>query len=550
MTQIELTSDLDIELIDYMGKDLTVVNAARVSLNQHSEEMTEKDAGLIKFLMKNRHACYDSNTEVLTSEGWKKWPSINGTETFITLNLKTNEIELQKPTAVIHEAYTGKMVKMSMNHVDALVTPNHRMVSSPRTKSNKMKFGLNEASEFFSRSYRLKLGGGEWNGELHCPELAELIGFIAADGHVTETSISFSLVKVEKIDWLISRAKVSISKHSNPSARTYRILEACEQLKLWAKETYTETRDRCLPRELLQYADQETLQALLDGYLIGDGSVSPTGKITASTVSRQLADDLQELALKTGLAATEIKPAIPGGSFKNSKPLFRLCFYRGRNSSPRIGWTKEARQNQVSLEPYNGIVHCATVPNGTLYVRRNGKPMWSGNSPFEHCSVSIRVTAPIFVVREWHRHRTQSFNEVSGRYTELLPKFYAPNFDRPLIQVGKPGAYRFEVPEDDAMYISLWKDLRSNSQSCWDIYERLLDEGVAKEVARIVLPVNIYTGWYATGNLRAWINFLSLRAEGQAMYEIRTLACDLENILKNLFPETLSAWDQNGRGPL
>lgn len=171
-------------------------------------------------------------------------------------------------------------------------------------------------------------------------------------------------------------------------------------------------------------------------------------------------------------------------------------------------------------------------------------------SPFEHCAVSFMIKAPIFVVREWQRHRTQSFNEVSGRYSELKPEFYAPDFDRPLIQIGKPGAYKFEVPEDDAAYLSLWKDFRFNGQIAWDTYERLLSEGVAKEVARMVLPLNIYTSWYATGNLRAWINFLSLRAEGQAMYEIRSLAFCLEDILQGLFPETVVAWKQSGRGPL
>lgn len=171
-------------------------------------------------------------------------------------------------------------------------------------------------------------------------------------------------------------------------------------------------------------------------------------------------------------------------------------------------------------------------------------------SPFEHSAVSILVDAPIFVVREWHRHRTQSFNEVSGRYTELKPRFYAPDYGRPLVQIGKPGAYSFELPADNAAYSKLWSDFRHSGQTAWDTYERLLSEGVAKEVARMVLPVNIYTGWYATGNLRAWINFLSLRAEGQAMYEIRTLAYKLEDVLRELFPTTITAWDKEGRGPL
>lgn len=171
-------------------------------------------------------------------------------------------------------------------------------------------------------------------------------------------------------------------------------------------------------------------------------------------------------------------------------------------------------------------------------------------SPFEHCAVSIMVTAPIFVAREWHRHRTQSYNEVSGRYTELQPTFYAPDYDRPLIQTGKPGAYRFELPADDAINIQIFQEFRYSCQAAWDAYRRLLDEGVAKEVARMVLPVNIYTGWYATANLRNWLNFLSLRADDQAMWEIRQLAYKVEDALTTLFPVTIETWVKNGRGPL
>jgi thymidylate synthase (FAD) len=168
-------------------------------------------------------------------------------------------------------------------------------------------------------------------------------------------------------------------------------------------------------------------------------------------------------------------------------------------------------------------------------------------SPFEHCQVSFLVSAPIVVVREWHRHRTQSYNEVSGRYTELQPKFYAPDYDRPLIQTGKPGAYKFEVPEDDALNIEVFKEFRYSSQTAWDSYQRLLSQGIAKEVARMVLPLNIYTGWYATANLRNWINFLVLRTGIQAMWEISDLAGKLEEMLSDLFPVTMETWDKNGR---
>lgn len=168
-------------------------------------------------------------------------------------------------------------------------------------------------------------------------------------------------------------------------------------------------------------------------------------------------------------------------------------------------------------------------------------------SPFEHCQASFLITAPIFVAREWHRHRTQSFNEVSGRYTQLLPKFYAPGYERPLIQVGKPGAYHFEVPEDGTKHLKLLSRFRYAAQTCWNEYEEMLDEGYAKEVARMVLPVNIYTSWYATGNLRNWAGFLALRTDGQAMFEIRDLAFQAEGFLTHLFPATMAEWDKNGR---
>lgn len=172
-------------------------------------------------------------------------------------------------------------------------------------------------------------------------------------------------------------------------------------------------------------------------------------------------------------------------------------------------------------------------------------------SPFEHCTVTFRIEAPIFVAREWHRHRTQSFNEQSGRYSQLQPRFYAPDYDRPLIQKGKPGDYYFEVPKDDKVNIDLYRELRFSYQAAWNCYEYLLDEvGVAKEIARMCLPVSVYTSWYATANLRNWLGFLSLRAEDHALYEIRELAFKVEEELYKLYPITLEIWDKSGRGPV
>ena len=165
-------------------------------------------------------------------------------------------------------------------------------------------------------------------------------------------------------------------------------------------------------------------------------------------------------------------------------------------------------------------------------------------SVFEHCSATFLVKAPIFVVREWHRHRTQSYNEWSGRYSVLEPEFYIPSYIR--TQVGKPGAYTFEATGDEeAAFVRSILEL--GGEHSYAVYQFLLNRGVAKEQARLVLPVNIYTKFYATANLRNWLKFLELRNSEHAMYEIRQYAKAIEEILFDLYPVTVGAWIGNGR---
>lgn len=170
-------------------------------------------------------------------------------------------------------------------------------------------------------------------------------------------------------------------------------------------------------------------------------------------------------------------------------------------------------------------------------------------SPFEHVTATFLVECPIFVTREVHRHRTFSYNEVSGRYSVLEPKFYVPPAARPLTQVGKPGSYRFEEGTDEQAMLALG-ELRFAYQTCWNGYERLLEAGIAKEVARDLLPVGIYTSFYMTGNLRNWLNFLKLRTAPDALYEIRDMAAEVEEQLERIAPTCLECWNKNGRGQI
>ena len=174
-------------------------------------------------------------------------------------------------------------------------------------------------------------------------------------------------------------------------------------------------------------------------------------------------------------------------------------------------------------------------------------------SPFEHNSMTFYVQAPIFVFREFQRHRIASYNEESGRYKELDPVFYVPAPERNLNQVGKAGHYEF-LPGTAEQIALVQQESRKASTESYESYQRMLEAGVAREVARIVLPLNIYSSMYVTMNSRALMNFLSLRTKREGTHfpsfpqrEIEMCAEKMEDFWKELMPYTYEAFNQHGR---
>ena len=167
-------------------------------------------------------------------------------------------------------------------------------------------------------------------------------------------------------------------------------------------------------------------------------------------------------------------------------------------------------------------------------------------TPFEHNSFRFHIKCPIFVAREWFRHRIGSFNEFSARYSEVPNEFFSPLLEDVRKQTGKPGSYTFEKMDlSDAEKAK--KIIEENNISAYDSYLELLEMGVAKELARSVLPVSMYTQFYWTVNARALMNFLSLRTAESAQVDIRKYAKDVERIFESQMPITHEAWIKNGR---
>lgn len=162
-------------------------------------------------------------------------------------------------------------------------------------------------------------------------------------------------------------------------------------------------------------------------------------------------------------------------------------------------------------------------------------------SPFEHNWMTFYIETPIFVAREFMRHRTWSYNEMSGRYTELPGRMWMIDDERPIVQSGKIGAYKF-VQGTPEQYGLVYAETSLSYIQAWQSYNNMLNGGIAKEVARNVLPVGTMTQFYASANVRNIMQFLVLRNDEHALQEIRDVAVEIEMQFAKAMPKTYKAF--------
>lgn len=165
------------------------------------------------------------------------------------------------------------------------------------------------------------------------------------------------------------------------------------------------------------------------------------------------------------------------------------------------------------------------------YLARNGH-----TSPFEHTYVTFHVKCPLFVRSQWHRHRMWSYNEISRRYTSEDIEFYYPQELRLQDTKNKQSSHGTYIGEED--YLWYMKDA---VRACTTLYDKMIDEGIAREQARMVLPQNLYTRFYASANLHSISKFLKERMDEHAQYEIRVYAEEMYRLVKELYPVSLAA---------
>jgi thymidylate synthase (FAD) len=206
-----------------------------------------------------------------------------------------------------------------------------------------------------------------------------------------------------------------------------------------------------------------------------------------------------------------------------------------------------------------GPKHRVECPNGSnVYDCDCNEPgdekllryLWKNNhaTPFEMAGAIVEVQAPIFVFREWHRHRTQSFSEMSSRYTPLPDVNYIPSVERLMMNAGGTNKQVGTVKGAEEITLDYAEQFRYELQRTYTaaegLYQTALKGGVPKELARVHLPVGRYSRMRASANLRNWLAFLTLRMDPAAQWEIRCYAEALHGILAPLFPRTLTLFDE------
>ena len=198
----------------------------------------------------------------------------------------------------------------------------------------------------------------------------------------------------------------------------------------------------------------------------------------------------------------------------------------------RSAWVSqntEAHEKEAEEGRVEGLIN---------FLVRNGH-----HSTLEHGQFTFIVETPIFVAREVFRHRSSSFSEISARYVEMKPRFYVPSLDRPTRQEGKVGNYTFT--QDKQLAADAQRHIKNVSNEAWNAYQAMLESGVAREVARDVLPVNLLTTFWMTVNPRNLMHFLDLRTAPDALQEIRLISEQMETIFEQQMPLTHKAWKAN-----
>lgn len=506
----------------------------------------------IRHIKEVGHGCFDAETDVLTLAGWRPWPEVTEADRLATLNPATGKVEYHKPLRLVRYVYTGRMYRVDSHQVDLLVTPDHRMYACPTTTKEgrkKRDYVLVKAAELQHVSHAY-LKSGDWGGGWwqNCPgrDVFALLGFAIGDGYMSRLgsgSVRFRLRRERKIAWLKALCKRLgslgfVLEEADGDRFTVRLPAGDRENGLVShlfSGIYGEDGEKQIPwsESVFSGASRDGLEGLFEGLMQSDGHEGTTGD-SFDTTSPHLPGQFQQLCLHLGLAANvcyTYGPEQRPSSF-GEKPLTRLSVIR-RCLRPEVNKWAGCDGKTSWVEDWHGEVFCAEVPNNILYVRRNGKPVWSGNSVLEHAVFTFLLTGVSrSLTHELVRHRAGwSYSMLSQRYVDES----AAEYVEPGVIAADPELHEIweeAIQSAHAAYVRLAGRLAEKFADRLSRAAAFLPPGAsatdirkaARSAARSVLPNATETKVAVTVNARALRHFFELRADRPAEWEIRRLA--------------------------
>jgi len=509
------------------------------------------------------HQCYDEKTDVLTSIGWMRWRTAlkrwNNGERFdlASLNPKTKALEFVRPLRMIQQHYSGDMYRIKFFSVDLLVTPNHKMWVAPSIAHQQYgEYRLLKAEDIVGQCVRYSLTAEAWDGP--CPDtlriggkdvpasaLMKMIGFFIGDGYHDpryHSGVSFNLRKKRKIRYLKAIAKecgFDLTVYANG--------------KIWVRfpglgdflgRCYDQNRRKHIPREYLAFG-RPILNELLEGLLNSDGS-KREGGYSFCTSSVPLKEQFFELGVRLGFATKARRINNPGVQ----KDTFVLSVNRTR-LSPIVN--KRRAKIVDHWEEYEGDVYCAELPrNHTLFVRRNGRAVWSGNSLGDSAYVYVAVeNCSMMAAKVLQDARLAGFIEKSTRYVPFDP---SQSLDVESLGVPAQGrakaseAFSYLLREYAAFSVKIRAHLAQHVERPMGLkdaqWEKLLDTKTF-DLCRGLLPFGTRTSFGMAMDARELAHSLQKWSESPFL-EVRLIAEEIRTEASKVVPTLLKHSNSTG----
>ena len=511
-------------------------------LKRGHESVIEHSAMTVKFIC-DRGCCYDKETRVLTENGWKFFKDLNPKDVFYSLEDKNNLIKLEA-TKIIKKKFKGELDYYSSSQINLQVTPNHNMWVFDYDKRSEKTRGWKflKSEDLINNRYVFNKGSNPINTkhfstilipsieiprgfyvqtlpDIHFDSilLFELLGWWLSDGNISlgkkgsGNRLVISQVKSEgrnRVEYLLSKLDIDFWKNS----KEYRI--KCPQLLRWIFNNFIKDKNvkksyyAYIPKWFFTHVSPKLLKSFLKGVIGGDGSKHTKGQgYQIYTASRQLAEDLVHLCLLCGKVANiyevpERTREFPNQPISICKKQFVVSMITTKTPLFDVG--RSAKKEKVF---YDDFVYCVELPKyHKLYVMREGKPCWCGNS------------------HELVRHRLCSFSQESTRFVDYKNEctFVIP----PWLDI-KEGNYSFtnKTRSDSLDEGSLaWFHAMIYAESC---YLSLVDNNWTPQQARSVLPNSTKAEIIMTTNFREWRHIFKLRCSKAAHPQMREIMLPL-----------------------